>query len=509
MGRLALEEDPRPPPEEAVSGSHDSADHGTGTGAAASLRGFVRALEHQLRTTEGAIPRPIRWAAAAAGSAVIGTAAVAILTGFWGAMQGPPRMQGEINIAVTEFNGKAPDGHNVHSDRANELSRHLAESLDSELKDLERELQFELLQPGSAGRLDGDTAEERSAAAQELAERVGADIVIYGVYSDSNGVLSPEFYIEPAFLEGAEELVGSSRLGSEISSRSGGPLVDIELRQRLQSRAKSLARFITGLTYLSGGNYAVAEARFHAAISDGDWPDDDGKEVMHLFIGTAAALDDRLDDAEAAYTEALRVNPDYARAYLGLAGVALLRGHQGCTPSTADRDELQESQELYRSALTALDRPPSSSVVAKAHLGIGRTAICLSQAGLENSWSEANVELESVVREFEAGDESVRELASEAHGELGLIHLPTVGDTDPAPEFRAAAQHYGAASDLAELPQSKAFFLGRLGWVMDELGDETAATDAYREAAAAADAAGDRESRDRYLRLAHELAAPS
>ena len=369
-------------------------------------------------------------------------------------------------------------------------------------------MQFEL-PPDKAGRLDGTTPQERSSAAQELAERVGADIVIYGVFSDTDGVLAPEFYIEPAFLQGAEELVGSSRLGSAISSTGGGPLADIELRQRLQSRAKSLALFITGLTYLSAGNYTLAENRFNAATSDDDWPEDDGKEVMHLFRGTAAALDDRLDDAEAAYNEALRINPEYARAYLGLAGVALLRGHQGCTPSTANEKYLQESQTLYRSALKASDRPPSSSVVAKARLGIARTAICLSQAGFAHSWSEANSELEMVLDEFEAGNVNVQELAAEAQGELGLIHLPAVGDSDAAPEFRTAAEHYRAASDLTDLPERRAFFLGRLGWVMDELGDEVAAREAYEDAAASSESAGDFVSRDRYRALVDELAAPS
>ena len=464
---------------------------------------------NELEKAFRAIPRPFRWTVATVGSALVGTAALAALTTFWGAFQGPPQMQGEINIAVTEFSGTAPDGDSIHSDRASDLSRNLAESLASELDELGSELRFELLRPDEAGRLTGRTAEKRTAAAQELAERVGADIVIYGSFSDTDGVLAPEFYIEPAFLQGAEELVGSSRLGSAISSTGGGPLVDIELRQRLQSRTKSLALFIAGLTYLSGGNYALAEARFSAAISDGSWPENEGKEVMHLFRGTAAGLDNRLDEAESAYTEALRINPGYARAYLGLAGLALVRGHKGCTPSTTDEKYLHESQDLYRAALEASDRPPSSSVVAKARLGIARTAICLSQAGFEHSWSEANAELEMVLGEFEAGNLNVQELAAEAQGELGLIHLPAVGDGDTAPEFRAAAEHYRAASDLTDVPDRKAFFLGRLGWVMDELGDEAAAREAYEKAAASSESAGDYVSRDRYRALVDQLAAPS
>lgn len=45
------------------------------------------------------------------------------------------------------------------------------------------------------------------------------------------------------------------------------------------------------------------------------------KKVLYIFLGNVAIKAYYVDIAEAAYQEALAINPDYSRAYAGLASV--------------------------------------------------------------------------------------------------------------------------------------------------------------------------------------------
>ena len=248
-----------------------------------------------------------------------------------------------------------------------------------------------------------------------------------------------------------------------------------------------------------GRQLRVGRERFNAAVSDGAWPEDEGKEVMHLFRGTAAALDGRLDDADRLQRSLADKSP-YARAYLGLGGL----------PYSEDIKDVRRRRQTRGTSRNRRSLPfrvrrhgPSREFKRR---GEGPSRNCPNRDLPIASRFRALVvrgkcRLKIVLDEFEAGNVNVRELAAEAQGELGLIHLPAMGDNDTAREFLAAAAHYRAASDLTELPERRAFFLGRLGWVMDELGDELAAREAYENAAASSESAGDYVSRDRYRAL--------
>jgi tetratricopeptide (TPR) repeat protein len=439
----------------------------------------------------GALGRGARWAIGTAGAAIFGAAVLGVLAVIAGFLQGPPRMQGEFNVVVTEF--VASDGAGQGgNDTARALSVNLFDALRTELAGL-KDLHVEVMAPSAAGRLSGATPDERGRQAQHLASATNGDMVIYGSLDAAGTSLQPEFYISPKFLAGAEELVGTFRLGTPITSLAppGNPAVSIDLRRKLQSRTSAMTVFVAGLTLFAGNDFSRAQGEFERAIDDGGWDDRDGKEVVFLFRGTAAALQGNLTDARTAYETALGLNPEYGRAMIGLAQVELNGATGGCDPATANDEGLAAARDEFRAALDARDQPPLSNVPAKAHFGIARVDVCRSQAFGEGSWADADQEIQAVISAFEA-DGALQDLAAEAHALRAQIRLPAPTEPDPAPRYLAAADEYRAAIGLSMHDGRKASFNDSLGWVLERIGQRTEAAHAYDEAIRLApdDAAG-------------------
>ena len=167
---------------------------------------------------------------------------------------------------------------------------------------------------------------------------------------------------------------------------------------------------------------------------------------------------------------------------IGLAEVQYHQSSHLCDPQRIDAAGVRASRDRFRAAMQAPDQPPLSNVPAKAHFGIGRAGYCLSQALQEDAWAEAQHELEEVVREYESGNNGIRDLAAEAHYYLGLIRLPVVESTDKEPHYRAAAEEYRKAADLSRDRGRQALFHDAIGWVMERLGEDGEARLAYEKA---------------------------
>ena len=239
---------------------------------------------------------------------------------------------------------------------------------------------------------------------------------------------------------------------------------------------------MAGLTWFASDDFTRADAEFKRAIDDTGWPDGDGKEVVHLFRGSSAGIQGRLEDARASYLRALDLNPEYGRAMIGLAEVRLHEASRSCEPDSVDAEGLREARDQYRAAAAALDQPPLSSVPAKSHFGVARVDICLSQATVEGAWLEAADELRAVISDFESGNETLQDLAAEAHGQLAEVSLPAKGSADPGVNYLAAADEYRAAIRLSKHRNRQAIFSDNLGWVLERLGDLDAAARAYDQA---------------------------
>lgn len=442
-------------------------------------------------------------------SPIAGVVIVAFATNLYQTVQGPPRMTGEYNVVVTEFDAHDASGNPVASSVASDLSHSLADALKQDLTGL-GSIVVEVRPPGEAGRLSGSSDEQRALEARRLADRIGADVVIYGWLDDARTALHPQFYVRQGDLTGAQELVGAFQLGSAI--RAPTPIdqekaAAITVRELLVSRTRSISELILGLSYFRLQQYGGAERHLDAAIAADGWPDGDGREVLYLFRGGAAGAMGNLLEADSWYDKALELNPQFARAHLGRAEDAFQHAKGTCERGGVDARGLMAARDAYQGTLAAADQPASANVSSKAHLGIARVDVCISQAELEDRWDEAASEATIVIAAFDAGDESLRELAAEAHGVRAFSALPVAGAPDAQARYRDAENDYRNAIALGSRPDRRAAFYVGLAQVLIKLGNLDEARQAY-DSAMSLIPVSDQSQYD-WLRRLLETTAPS
>ena len=110
----------------------------------------------------------------------------------------PTEMIGEFNIAVTEFAVVDADNQRVKSEDGRNLANFLYQEIDSNLKALDLQSgQPQVWPPEYTDVLPGDTADERAASAQKLADRINADIIVTGVISSTGdrARFEPQFFV--------------------------------------------------------------------------------------------------------------------------------------------------------------------------------------------------------------------------------------------------------------------------------------------------------------------------
>jgi tetratricopeptide (TPR) repeat protein len=405
--------------------------------------------------------------------AVVGALVLGVMGVAWDWLQGPDQMNElAFNVAVAEF--AAADGASAST--ANDLSVRLFEQLEGALV----ELQFtDVWGPEQAGRVDGTTAEERAENAEDLADRINADVVVFGVLQGElgNGEFLPEFFINDRQLSGASELTGPYTLGDGDPFDSSLDAVD-ELQAQLAGRANGLAQFVIGLSAYSRNAYDRALPRLEQALSVSGWSDEDGKEVLWLFLGNTHGRLLDYDSAGDAFEEALRIEPDYARALIGRADITFQRSRGGCFPP-ADPAGLQLAADQFRSALEAPDPPPLADIAVKGAYGLGRVFLCEQVGGIDTE--PAAAQFEQVIDAFDRGDEATQrrlaELASESHANLGVV-FATVNPVD----LDRAIEEYQEGIDLSDDDERKAVFLGNQADAYRRAGDCDAAKAALNEA---------------------------
>lgn len=178
------------------------------------------------------------------------------------------------------------------------------------------------------GPVPGETPEDRGRAAAALAERVGADVVVYG-HLDPGGAGSrfvQEFYVASRLRPEASETIGRYRLGDPVTLPADLANADSLARQaladRIGLRAEALLRLVGGLQQDMLGQHEQALASFRRAEAElTAWgARGEGKETLYYFIARQALFLDRYDEAEAAAAQAIAGNPRYPRAYIVLGG---------------------------------------------------------------------------------------------------------------------------------------------------------------------------------------------
>jgi tetratricopeptide (TPR) repeat protein len=313
------------------------------------------------------------------------------------------------------------------------------------------------------GRVNGRTSEERASAASRLAEQNRAQSVAYGNLERRGTQVSfaPEFYVTE--LEGAEELVGTTRLGTPLfaDARREGLGYSLVLSDTLTARTEALTFFTIGLTYLGAGQPGSAITFFEQACNLEAWAESDGKEVAYLFLGSAyrrRGQGDDLQRARAAFQTAARLNPEYARAYIGLGNVYYdeFGNSDHSNPALLDLAITQ-----YRRAQEATLKPEAAAVDARLRTNLGNAFLVKAQLGEEALFPIAVGEYEQVVADYERGRPGTRVLAAHAYLGLGMVAESWNEDNELAVAFYQHAITIAAGNgEVEKLARSRMVAVG-------------------------------------------------
>jgi tetratricopeptide (TPR) repeat protein len=332
-------------------------------------------------------------------------------------------MQGEFNIAVAIFTTsdgkKSPLGKEI----AQVFYHRLEAELDNYSKMQDQDVIFEYLSPEETGVVSGTNPYVRSENAEELAKKINAHIIVYGtIQSDEeNIIISPEFTVATRYIENAEELLGQYRLGTSILIEDSGENLAsrISANKQLSSRTSALSFISLGLYNYFMSDYEAAMKFYSQANSLTNWKDLNGKEVLYILMGNAAAKNGNLEEARRYYERSLEINPAYARGYIGLATVYL---RNELNNSRIDYSKIWDTKALFERALLAEEKPPSSFIDLKAHFGLGETNLLLTQGNQSELLEDAQLHFEYVIKNYDAKDlEFLRDRISQSYAHLGLI----------------------------------------------------------------------------------------
>lgn len=305
-----------------------------------------------------------------------------------------------FNVAVAEFGQVDAQGRVSSSEDGANLSEWMFGELQAEARNLPGGLQVNFWHDSmnifqKRAKIDlisGATPAERRAAAHTVAERLGANLVIYGNIGlgELPPDFTPEFYVA-AIRNEADEIVGQHQLGSPIQVQLPIDLYDdrtsIFFEKQLGGRVDALVWFTRGLVHDLAGDHAEALQTFRQAETTlKNWGDNQGKDVLYYFIGREAlflsnpdiydglassATEQYLTEAETAFKEALDINPNYSRGHIGMGGVYFLQTQQLPPEQRLESGQLDLAVDQYQQAIEAALASAETQVELKGRLGLG------------------------------------------------------------------------------------------------------------------------------------------
>lgn len=394
-----------------------------------------------------------------------------------------PMDSNRLTIAFLPLTTVTADGRPTHGADGHAVADFLYQRFAPALADLKLSVPYEIRSPDLACQLPGGTAAERSAAAADYARRIGADILIYGVITDTVQAdrMALAFNVDYRGYDNADEISGPFALGGSLPITlpfDSQELLVIEHPPHLV-RMNVLAELVVGLSYLRADNPDKALTYFDAATADPYWPRVDGKEFAYLLKAQAltrqASLTGQVEAvtaALAAYDEALAIRPGYVRAQLGKASALVTLAAAGLAADGShilDAAKLAEAEAAYRTVM-ARDAALTPLEWSTAHAGLGYVYLTRElYREPPYDFSAARGELEAVQLAYEDGKLDIARIAGLTYGYLGLI-------ADAQGDKETASGYYGRAIALVT-PVSRAMYLWKLSVLRCQLGEQAAAID--------------------------------
>ncbi len=361
----------------------------------------------------------------------------------------PYPMDSGFNIVVNRFTVVGKNGPMLLSPDGLAVADYIYQQLNYNIRDLDLGESYHIQRPEHTCLIKGDSKSVREANASALAQKINADIIVYGVIQagDEPASFSPEFYVNYKSFQEAAEITGQHEFGDSLSIilpfiyKKFRPTDNPELAARIQA----LSLITIGLSYYSIDNFEEASKYFVQAQNTKGWSELPGKEIVYLLLGnsgnrrysaeqsTAYALRaPYLEEALSNYNQALKLNSKYARAMAGKAGTLYLQA----LGDPADNDftkldliKLDEAMRLYNTAIKLVTAPDSADIKTKVHFGRAKIYLALylrawmTKGDSNTPRSRADSEFKEVLKEYDDGNGNLRitNLAGHSYVFLGVI----------------------------------------------------------------------------------------
>jgi tetratricopeptide (TPR) repeat protein len=421
-----------------------------------------------------------------------------------------PMDETKFTIAFNEFAVVDAAGGPLSRNDGRALADFLFERFAINFEEIGLHLPYELRPPAHTCPIRGRTSKERSQVAAEMAGKINADIIIYGVITDTaKPQVALEFYVGSLGFEEGEEIAGPYALGDPLP-------IDLPFRAQTLKviehpphlvRTDVLSLIALGLSYYATDNPTKALEYYTQAEQNDYWPRTDGKEIIYLLLGNAMLRQASVEFTSATlsaardnYQQALEINPGYARAKVGEAVtlyMMALGDPEKISEATLDQGMLQQALTTYQEALAMGQAAGDAEIEPKVHAGLGQIYFVQGLIGQAGMIEQAKAEMQWVVDAFEQGDTHLATRAGYAHGYLGTI-ATVERDTDGA-----IAQFQQAVKMATPFYQS--FYYTRLGNVYCEKGQTDLALAAYQDAIDRARLYGYRQKVEDYTAKLEEM----
>jgi hypothetical protein len=247
----------------------------------------------------------------------------------------PPVMNGLYNIAVADIGEIEPDGQVRSSADGGMISQTVTAALQSAFQDKQNILIWnnspELrLKRVRIRTLEGDSPQQLNQEAASLAQRLNADMIIYGTIDrrQQPPVLSIQMYLTPKLEDTLNEIKGSFPLDAPIPLNSD--LASDSVKTEITRQTNLLASLALAQSESKAGRTLEALDGYLEAAKLA--PESDMLQFFiareSLFVIERPAIPQSVDaafeeQARAALEKALQLNPQNARAYIGLGSLYL------------------------------------------------------------------------------------------------------------------------------------------------------------------------------------------
>lgn len=339
---------------------------------------------------------------------------IGIAGGYWSSKQ-PSKMTGDFNIAVAQFGEIQADGTIKPSVHAEKISSTLFGFLDSEYQASELSLSVQV----SHKNMPLITEDIEAGV---LAEKVNADIVIYGniFIQGDKAEFSPRFYV--AEHPDTRELTGQNELAYpiifDISELATQDQVNVELRKR----AGILFDFTKGLIYYSQKEFEKALRAVQLAITSAEESNQtiDGQEVLYLLAARILITHNDYDEANQMLDTAFLLNPQYARAHLVRGNIY----YRLSLESDYDLKLLNDALAEYEIAYQLPNQPEGAFIPIKARTNIGNVLVVKAQQINDSMlYDQAVDNYDYVIKEYEHTQVLlIRPYAAIAYFGMGAAH---------------------------------------------------------------------------------------